>query len=91
MKWTQSQPVPSTIWNAAQLAYHNRLDADLAASANEQAYLLDLQAAAVEYAEEAMGTSLLNRTITATDKKRTNFLMRRLSSNYSGAGPNDPR
>lgn len=66
MKWTQAQPIPSTIWTAAQLAYHQRIDADIAALTDEQTYILDLQAAAVEFAEEAMGSSLLNRPITAT-------------------------
>ena len=63
-QWTQSSP-PTAIWTAAQLAYHCAIDADLAATSDEQNYLADLQAAAVEFAETAMGCSLLTRTITA--------------------------
>ena len=65
MKWTQSQPIPAGIWTTAQIAYHLRLDPDLANSSDEQAYLTDLQNTAVEAAEELMGCSLLTRTVTA--------------------------
>ena len=63
--WTQSYPIPAGIWTSAQLAYHLRLDPDVAASSDETAYLTDLQNAAVEFAENALGSSLLTRTITA--------------------------
>jgi uncharacterized phiE125 gp8 family phage protein len=66
MKWTQSQPTPSAIWTTDQLAYHLRLDPDVAQQASEQAFITDLQATAVEYAETAMGCSLLTRAVTAT-------------------------
>ena len=65
MKWQQETP-SSDVWTVAELAYHLRLDADLASNTDEQAYLTDLQAAAVEFAETAMGTSLITRAITAT-------------------------
>jgi uncharacterized phiE125 gp8 family phage protein len=64
--WTQSQPTPASIWTTDQLAYALRIDSDLSGTTDEQDYLTDLQNAAVEYAEQAMGTSLLTRTITTT-------------------------
>jgi uncharacterized phiE125 gp8 family phage protein len=70
MKWFQSPP-NYAIWTTEQLAYHLKVDSDISAAAEEQEYLTDLQNAAVEYAETAMGTSLITRMITATYWSRT--------------------
>ena len=66
MNWTVTTQPTGAILTAAQLAYHLRLDTDLAASADEQAYVADLLAAATVAAEQALECSLLSRTITAT-------------------------
>lgn len=65
MNWVQSTP-NSLIWTAAQLAYPLRIDGDITITDEEQAYLLELQEQAVQYAENMMSSSLLTRTITAT-------------------------
>jgi uncharacterized phiE125 gp8 family phage protein len=62
---TPDVPPSSAIWTIHQLAYHLRLDPDDSDSALERDYVLELQAAAVEFAETAMGCSLLTRTVTA--------------------------
>lgn len=64
MYWTQNEN-PIAVWTANELAYHLRIDADVIALSQEQDYLSDLQAAAVEFAETSMGSSLLTRTVTA--------------------------
>lgn len=60
MKWTQTKPddYPTTY---AEAKAHLRLDDD-----SEQDYVTDLIAAATAYAENIMGRSLMQRTITAT-------------------------
>lgn len=63
--WTQNS-YPNAIWTTDQLAYALAIDSDIAALADEIAYLNDLQAAAVEFAETMMNTSLLTRTVTTT-------------------------
>ena len=65
MNWTQTTP-NAAIWTVEQLAYALRIDSDVSSQTEEQDYLNDLQAAAVEFAETLMGCSLINRTITAT-------------------------
>jgi uncharacterized phiE125 gp8 family phage protein len=59
MKWTQTQPsvLPVTYQQAAD---HLRLLND-----SQRDYVLDLIAAATEYAETALGTSLITRNVTA--------------------------
>jgi len=59
MKWTQSQPAQLPV-SYQDAATHLRLVDD-----DDRQYVLDLIAAAVEYAETAMGCSLITRTITA--------------------------
>jgi uncharacterized phiE125 gp8 family phage protein len=66
MQWTVSTPPAATILTFDQLSWHLRLDPDTAAQSDEVDYVTDLLAAATEYAENAMATSLVTRTITAT-------------------------
>lgn len=60
MKWTQTTPAAIPV-SYAQAAAHLRLYDD-----TDRDYVLDLIAAAVEYAETALESSLVTRTITAT-------------------------
>src|SRR5689334_4676348 len=60
MKWTQTKPADLPI-TFAQAKAHLRLDDD-----SEQDYVTDLIRAATAHAENVMGRSLMQRTITAT-------------------------
>jgi uncharacterized phiE125 gp8 family phage protein len=59
MKWSQSQP--SALFDVDAIKTHLRIDTD-----TEDDYLTGLITAAVSHAENLMGCSLLQRTITAT-------------------------
>lgn len=65
MLWNVTTPPTGTVIDPSTIPYHLRTDADLAATGQEQAYIAELLAAATEYAEVQMQTSLLTRTITA--------------------------
>lgn len=65
MQWTATAAT-DTVLTYDQLAYALRLDPDTAATSHEQSLVMDYLAAATEYAETMMGTSLCSRTITAT-------------------------
>jgi uncharacterized phiE125 gp8 family phage protein len=66
MQYQVTTPPTNPLFQPADLAYHCRLDSDLAADATEQQYLTDLLAAATEYAQEATASSLLTQTLTAS-------------------------
>lgn len=76
MKWTATQPATLPVtW--AQLQSHLRLDDE-----TQRDYVMEqLAAAAVDYAEGAMGRSLMTRTVTAT------FYARARDSLYLPRGP----
>jgi uncharacterized phiE125 gp8 family phage protein len=60
MNWTGPRPTSPPLVTFAQMQAQLRIDDD-----DEQQYIADLVDAATEYAEVAMDTSLLQRTITA--------------------------
>jgi hypothetical protein len=66
MQWTVTTPPSDPILTYTDLAYHMRLDPEVSAASAEQTYVLNILAAAIEYAETAMAASLASRTITAT-------------------------
>jgi len=77
MQWEVTTPPVNTVLTFAQLAYHLRLDTDLAATSEEQCYITELLSDAVEYAEKAMQCSLITRTITATFWKGDELILPR--------------
>jgi uncharacterized phiE125 gp8 family phage protein len=78
MKFATTTPPANDLFTSSQLAYHCRLDTDLAADSDEESYLIDLLSAATEYAEEATASSLLTRTITATFYAPDNLNLNRI-------------
>jgi uncharacterized phiE125 gp8 family phage protein len=86
--WTQSAS-PNAIWSESQLAHHCNIDfqsLDPEYDFSEHKYLRELQDAAVEFAETAMNTSLLTRTITATFNGQQD-----VGFYYNIVSPNDHR
>jgi uncharacterized phiE125 gp8 family phage protein len=76
MKYSITTPPANPLWTAQELAYHLRLDDDLSADPNEQAYVAELLAAATEYAQNRMACSLLTQTITAYFYNNDNDVLR---------------
>ena len=65
MQWSVTSPPANPILTTDQLSYALRLDPDIAATGDEQSLVADYLAAATEYAQNAMSTSILTQTITA--------------------------
>lgn len=66
MKWTTTSPPANSIIDFNDIGYHLRDDDDVLATTAEQNYLTRLIAAATDFAETLMQTSLVTRTIAAT-------------------------